>query len=47
MKEMKLLEVARLRSIIQRLRSQYGDERAMQILREALEAELRVWKRPN
>lgn len=39
---MKLLEVARLRSIIQRLRRQYGHDRAMEILREALEQELKV-----
>ena len=37
-----LLEVARLRSIIQRLRRQYGDTEAMRILESALSAELRV-----
>jgi len=39
---MRLLEVARLRSIIQRLRREYGEERAMAILQEALERELSV-----
>lgn len=39
---MRLLEVARLRGIISRLIREYGEERAMEIIRKALEAEVKV-----
>ena len=42
MKAVKLLEVARLRSLLRRLISQYGQERAMDIVREALETEVKI-----
>lgn len=39
---MKLLEVARMRGLIARLIREYGEERAMEIIRQALEAEIRA-----
>jgi len=39
---MRLLEVARMRGLIARLIREYGEERAMAIIREALEAEMKV-----
>jgi len=42
MKNVRLLEVARMRGLISRLIREYGEARAMEIIREALEAEIRV-----
>lgn len=40
MTQSRLLEVARLRGLIARLRRQYGDDLTLELLHKAIEAEL-------
>lgn len=44
MKHQLLLDRLRIQSIIQRLRREYGDDQALDLIRQALELELKLYQ---